>query len=89
LNLTALRAAGYATTLNGRRMTRGQHRGAFVIETPEGRRFDAALERFLAGNPFEFRDVAFRLAGDGAVCCAIDSSWQAPRDSISRVLSRQ
>jgi hypothetical protein len=57
-------------------MTRAQHRRAFAVETAEGRRFDVAMERFLAGSSFEFRDVTFRLADDGAVCCDIDSSWQ-------------
>lgn len=56
-------------------MTRGDHRGALRIDEPSGPRFDLALERFAAGQPFEFHDVAFHRDRNGTVYCRIDSSW--------------
>src|SRR5687768_3637597 len=64
-------------------MTRKQHRDAFVIEEVSGPRFELTIERFRAGEAFEFRDVAFRLGGDGVLLCIIDSSWNG--DGITSV----
>jgi hypothetical protein len=35
------------------------------------------MERFQAGNAFEFREVGFHITADGVVHCIIESSWQA------------
>ena len=56
-------------------MTRGMHRDAFTVETPSGVRFELALERFLDGYAFEFREIGFCTAQDGEVVVTIDSSW--------------
>src|SRR5262245_28122951 len=56
-------------------MTRVRHRDAFVVEAISGKRFNVALERFLAGRPFEFREVSFAMAPDGTVVVAVDTSW--------------
>jgi hypothetical protein len=56
-------------------MTRGRHKDAFVIEEPHGSRFDLALERFLDGNAFEFKQIAFAIDQNGTVRCSVDSSW--------------
>jgi hypothetical protein len=56
-------------------MVRGQHRNAFVVDDVSGPRFELALELFLSGKSFEFRDVAFRVESDNAVHCIVDSSW--------------
>jgi hypothetical protein len=53
-----------------------------LVETPVGGRFEVALERFLTGNAFEFREVEFRIDGDAAVCCVIDSSWAASNVTV-------
>lgn len=58
-------------------MTRGQHRDAFVVEAASGSRFELAFERFLKGLPFEFRQVSFAMASDGAVVVGVDTSWSA------------
>jgi hypothetical protein len=57
-------------------MVRGQHRNAFVVDDASGPRFELALELFLSGGSFEFRDVAFRVESDNAVHCIVDSSWE-------------
>jgi hypothetical protein len=56
-------------------MTRGQHRGAFVIEELSGPRFELAMERLRNGQSFELQDVALRLEKTGALVCVVDSSW--------------
>jgi hypothetical protein len=56
-------------------MTRGQHRDAFVVEAVSGARFDVALERFLGGQAFEFREVSFAMTPSGTVVVGVDTSW--------------
>jgi len=58
-------------------MVRGQHKNAFVVDDVSGPRFELALELFLSGKGFEFRDVTFRVESDDAVHCVVDSSWDA------------
>jgi len=74
-------------------MSRGIHRDRFVVETTNGRRFDLALERFLAGQVFGFQDVCFRMLPSGEVCCAIDSSWGpenvTPETAVSDLIEGQ
>lgn len=65
-------------------MTRGQHRDAFVVEAASGRRFDLALERFLEGRPFEFREISFAMAADGTVLVGVDTSWSAENVTLER-----
>jgi len=56
-------------------MTRGQHRDAFRVEAISGARFAVALERFVGGRPFEFREVSFALTPNGTVVVGVDTSW--------------
>ena len=58
-------------------MSRRYRRPGFSVDDAAGARFDLAMERFMSGESFEFREVAFRMAADGVVHCIVESSWQS------------
>lgn len=56
-------------------MSRSFRRPGFSVDDATGARFGLAVERFMHGDSFEFRGVAFRMDTDGGVHCSVQSSW--------------
>jgi len=46
------------------------------VNETSGSRFELALQRLQEGRPFILDRVAFRIADEGFLECAIQSSWQ-------------